>query len=112
MPTRSLFQLVLTSFSFEPELALTNIPSLGESNWVKQKREAIATLRGLYLNGGNPMFYIHILNQPPRQQSNPKIRQSTLELKQNSLVQHHQAEVKRIRQRTVEHYHLQRRLFN
>jgi hypothetical protein len=58
------------------------------------------------------MFYINILSQPPRQQSNPKIRQLALELKQNSLAQHHQTEVKRIHQKTVEHYHLQRRLFS
>jgi len=57
------------------------------------------------------MFYIHILNQPPRQQPNPKANKLTSGPKQDSLVQQNATEVRRIHQRTVENYHLQRRLF-
>lgn len=53
-------------------------------------------------NGGNTMFYIHILNQPPHQGTNPSISKLIVELEQKSLVQHYQIEARKIHQRTRE----------
>lgn len=57
------------------------------------------------------MFYIHILNRPPRQKSNLEASKPTSDLEQGLLIQDHQAEVRKGLQKTIENYHLQRRLF-
>lgn len=57
------------------------------------------------------MFYIHILNQPPHQESNPLIPDSTTDSEQKSLVRHQQMQLRKMHQRTSENYHLERRFF-
>jgi hypothetical protein len=59
-------------------------------------------------NGGNTMLYIDILNQPPREESNPVIPYPTTELEQKSPNHYHQMAVRKVHQRIRENYSLER----
>lgn len=56
------------------------------------------------------MFYIHIPNQPAYQGSNSEIPDS-VPIDRNSLVQHHQKQVKEMHRRIRENHYLERRFF-
>jgi hypothetical protein len=57
------------------------------------------------------MFYIYIPNQPAYRESNSEIPDSTIAIDRNSLVQHHQRQVKEMQRRIRENYYLERRFF-
>ena len=57
------------------------------------------------------MFYIHILNQPAYRESNSETPDSNIAIDRNSLVQHHQRQVKEMNRRIKENYYLERRVF-
>lgn len=57
------------------------------------------------------LLYVHILNQPPYQESQFEHFDLTEETNKDSLAQHHQKYVRETNQRTRVNYSLERRLF-
>lgn len=57
------------------------------------------------------IFYISILSQPQKQESDPDIPETTQSLKQELQVRYHQAKLIGMHQKTRANYFLERRLF-
>lgn len=55
-------------------------------------------------NGGNTMFYIHILNQPPHGKSTSSIPDSTVKTDQKLMSQLHRKQIREIHQKARKNY--------